>query len=172
MDGFPLQYLLQFIDLDTSLCCRSAFYKLRIHCEKWNELDILLRKNDIHGIFRFAYRNGSVKLAKYCLLKEIINQSEINRGLRNICKVCGHKELVELMILNGANDWNGGLFNACEMGYKELVELLILNGESLNWNLGLSYACFRGHKELAELMISHGAKYCNNCHKSMQSHLN
>jgi hypothetical protein len=198
MDGFSLQYLLQFVDLDTSLCCRSAFRGLGIQCEKWNKLDALLRGNEIHGMFRFAHRNGSVKLAKYCLLSGKINQSEMNCGLRSACEIgggkalaelmishgandwnfglceaCegGHKELAELMISKGATDWDSGLWNACFGGYKALAELMLLKGAT-NWNFGLLYTCAGGYKELVGLMISHGATNCNNCHKSMQSHLN
>jgi hypothetical protein len=225
MDGFLFQYLSRFVDFDTSLCCRSAFHGLKIHCGKWNELDTLLRGNDIHRMFEFAYRNGSVKLAKYCLLVGRIDQSEMNRGLHNACRTyegkelaelmiskgatdwniglhfaceggckelaelmiskgatdwniglrhaCfgGHKELAELMILKGANDWNSGLQLTCLGGCKELAELMILKGAN-DWNPGLHYACFGGRRELIKLMISHGASNCNNCHKSMQSHLN
>jgi hypothetical protein len=197
MEGFSLQHLLRFVDLDTSLCCKSAFHGLRIQCEKWSELDILLRENNIHEMFGFAHRNGSVKLAKYCLLGGIIDQSEMNWGLYCAC-MGGHKELVELMISKGASDWNFGLHGACEggrkelaelmiskgakcwddgllcacmEGYKELVELMIMKGATY-WNLGLRGACTGGHKELVKLMISHGANSCSNCDKSMQSHLN
>jgi hypothetical protein len=156
MDGFPLQHLLRFVDLDTSLCCRSALHGLGIQCKKWNKLDALLQGNDIRGIFRFAYRNGSLKLAKYCLLKEKFDQLEMNCGLRDACKVCGGKALAELMIFHGANDWNGGLYNACFGGCKELAELMISKG-AIGWDNGLCDACASGHKELAELMISKGA---------------
>jgi hypothetical protein len=186
MDGFPLQHLLRFVDFDTSLCCRSAFHGLMIHCKKWNKLDALLRRNDIHKIFKFACQNGSVKLANYCLLGGRIDQSEMNcelswacvggrrelvelliskgatywdSGLRGACEG-GCKELVELMILHGATDWDGGLRRACANGDKGLAELMILKGAT-DWNWGLRYACVGGCKELVELMILKGATNWN-----------
>jgi hypothetical protein len=47
------------------------------------------------------------------------------------------------MISRGANDWNGGLSNACS----------------------------GGHLELAKLMISRGATKCIYCMKSIRDHL-
>jgi hypothetical protein len=156
VDGFPLQHLLQFVDLDTSLRCRSAFHGLRIQCKKWSELDTLLQGNDTHRVFKFAHRNGSVKLAKYCLLGGRTDQSEMNWELRNAC-FRGHKELAELMILKGATNWDSGLRAACEGGRKELAELMILKGAN-DWNCGLQLACLCGHKELVELMILNGKR--------------
>jgi hypothetical protein len=171
MEGFPLQYLLQFIDFDTSLCCRSVFHGLGIYCKKWDELGTLLQRNDIHEIFEFAYQNGSVKLAEYCLLRGGIDQSEVNCGLRSACEVCEGEALAELMISYGADDWNGGLFNACVRGCKEMIELMLSKG-AIDWDNGLQCACMGGHKVLAELMISKGATDLDNglCGACMGGH--
>jgi hypothetical protein len=158
MDGFPLQHLLRFVDLDTSLCCRSAFHGLKIHCGKWSELDTLLQENDIRGMLKFAYRNGSVKLAKYCLLGGKIDQSEmsLNWGLYHAC-FDGHKELAELLLLKGASDWNTGLHFACKGGHKDLVELMISKGASdRNWDC--SVHAKMDARSWPKLMILKGAR--------------
>ena len=56
----------------------------------------------------------------------------------------GNKEIVEMMIEKGADDWNEGLIIACYEGNKEIVELMIEKGAD-NWNRGLRYACERGN---------------------------
>ena len=68
----------------------------------------------------------------------------------------GHKELVELMISKGADNWNDGLAGACQGGHTEIVKLMIKKGAT-NWNGGLYRACKGCHKELIELMIIKGA---------------
>jgi hypothetical protein len=55
-----------------------------------------------------------------------------------------------------------GLKGACIGGHKELAELMIARGAN-DWNYGLSGACFAGHKELAEFMIARGARDCDTC---------
>jgi hypothetical protein len=39
-----MQSILQFADFDTILNCKIAFHGLKIHCEKWTELDALLKE--------------------------------------------------------------------------------------------------------------------------------
>ena len=80
----------------------------------------------------------------------------------------GHKEVVELLIAEGA-DVNGKgegggtpLHYAALGGHKEVAELLIAEGADVNakaddeWT-PLSYAAGFGHKEVAELLIAEGA---------------
>ena len=81
----------------------------------------------------------------------------------------GNKEIVEILINNGANinakDEYGEtpLMSACKMGRNEVADFLIKNGANVNEksNLGnspLSLAKKQGHKEIAELLIANGAK--------------
>jgi len=72
-----------------------------------------------------------------------------------VCEI-GHKEIVELLISKGANNWNEGLDGACFGGNKEIVELLISKGAN-NWNEALCSACEGRNKEIAILMITKGA---------------
>ena len=84
--------------------------------------------------------------------------------------VYGHKEVVKLLIAEGANVNVKGAFDewtplqlAASEGYKEIVELLISNGADVNakvdWNgtTPLHEAAMSGHKEIVELLIDNGA---------------
>ena len=55
------------------------------------------------------------------------NADDWNGGLRQACRG-GHRKLVELMVHNGADDWNGALEAACKGCHKEIIELMIING--------------------------------------------
>ena len=74
----------------------------------------------------------------------------------------GNKEIVELMIEKGANDWNKALRNACKGGKKEIVELMIEKGAN-DWNWGLRGACEGGNKEIAKIMKHKGGNN-DRCH--------
>jgi len=67
---------------------------------------------------------------------------------------CGH---YERCLSDGKP--NDGLWGACEGGHIAIVNLMIANGAD-NWNGGLSGACRGGHVDLANLMIAKGAVYC------------
>jgi len=83
----------------------------------------------------------------------------------------GHKELVELLIVKGADVSAKNKFGetplhwAAGEGHKELVELLIANGADVNARRSkygggytpLHVAATEGHKEIAELLINKGA---------------
>ncbi len=53
-------------------------------------------------------------------------------------------------------DFNYCLVRACLYGYKELVLLMIKNG-AIDYNWGLAGACENGHLEIIELLIDKGA---------------
>ncbi len=81
---------------------------------------------------------------------------------RNLLRACkgGHRDIVDLMIKNGATDWNGGLGGACRGGHRDLVDLMIKNGATY-WNWGLREACEGGHRDLVDQMIKNGATNWN-----------
>ncbi len=84
------------------------------------------------------------------------NFDDWNVGLASACEG-GQKEIVELMIEKGANNFDRGLYNACVGGHKEIIELMISKGAN-DFNRGLNGACYGGNKEIIELMISKGAR--------------
>ena len=67
---------------------------------------------------------------------------------------CGH---YERCLSDGKP--NDGLWGACEGGHIAIVNLMIANGAD-NWNGGLSGACGGGHADFANLMIAKGANNC------------
>lgn len=82
------------------------------------------------------------------------NSWNYNTGLESACE-SGNVEIVELFIIQGANDWNEGLQTACNLGHVEVAELLITHGAD-DWSNGLLHACAGGRTETAKLMIKHG----------------
>ena len=81
----------------------------------------------------------------------------------------GHKEVVELLIAEGAGVNVNGRYGETSLnfaalnGHKEIAELLIANGADINAkddNPGMTpllFAAQEGHKEVAELLIFKGA---------------
>ena len=63
-----------------------------------------------------------------------------------------YKELANLMISNGAINHNPGLGVAYEYGHENIVDLLIILGAD-DWNLCLIEACGSGHTKTIKLMI-------------------
>src|SRR3989344_4068680 len=95
----------------------------------------------------YREREG-VQLCRYCKKNNIISLSilikkyyndyypydwtELDHGLGAACRG-GNKDLIDLMISNGANNWNYGLKGACIGGHRDLIDLMISKGAS-NWN--------------------------------------
>jgi ankyrin repeat protein len=67
----------------------------------------------------------------------------------------GHKEIIELMLLKGANNWNWGLDAACMIGDKDLAESMIKNGAD-NLDIALYDACEKGNLNIVEMLIEKG----------------
>ena len=54
----------------------------------------------------------------------------------------GHKDLVNLFISKGANDWDMGMHGAAQGGHKDLVEYFISKGAN-NWDYGDAWGSAR-----------------------------
>jgi hypothetical protein len=67
-------------------------------------------------------------------------------------------DLINLMIKQGATDWDWGLGGACEGGHMDVVNLMIKQGAT-DWNWGLDGACRGEHKHLAIYMLEMERKY-------------
>ena len=83
-----------------------------------------------------------------------------NGGLYGACEG-GHMNIVNLMIEKGANYWNHGLYGACHGGHMNIVNLMIEKGANY-WTNGLTNACRGGHINIVKLMIEKGANNWNN----------
>lgn len=69
-------------------------------------------------------------------------------------------DIVNLAIQMGLNDWNDGLYGACEGGHLDVVHFMIQMGAD-QWDNGLD-ACWCGEGDwmkIADLMIKNGAEY-------------
>src|SRR3990172_9224377 len=80
------------------------------------------------------------------------------------------------MVEKGANNWDGGLWDACRGGacfgqcpHLDIVKLMIQKGAT-DWNWGLIAACLGGaccagghcpHRDLVDLLIEYGANNWN-----------
>ena len=85
-------------------------------------------------------------------VNELVRQdANVNYGMRGAAEG-GHKELIDLFIKKGANDWNTGMWYAAEGSHKELVDLFIKRGAN-DWNNGMYGAAQGGHKELVQFFI-------------------
>ena len=111
-------------------------------------------------------KNLHVRLKHICqcpsltVVKRFIHGKNLawSYGLDGACKA-GRREIIDLMILKGADNWNSGLKYACNGGHRDIVEYMISLGAN-SWNDGLKYGCKGGHKDIANYMISLGACSC------------
>lgn len=107
--------------------------------------------------FLIACKNGDKKF-----VTEWIDRSPYDCiwGLEYAClgNSPDHREIVELLISKGANNWHTGFMSACEGGNRKIIELMISKGVK-DWRRGLVRACAGGHREIVELMIAKGAYY-------------
>lgn len=107
----------------------------------------------------------------------------INEGLRGAAEG-NHKDLINFLVLKGADKWNLGLMGASESGNKDLVKFFINKGAddaetgmgyaakgghrdlvnffikkgAHNWQWGMTYAAFGGHKNLVNFFVNKGAQ--------------
>jgi hypothetical protein len=102
-----------------------------------------------------------VDAGHYELCMEVKN---VDYGLVSACSN-GYMDIVQLMIANGASDWNSGLSSACLNGHMDIAQLMIAKGAS-DWNWGLASACLNGHMDIVQLMIAKGATTCPACANS------
>ena len=143
---------------------RPTIYNASLVCKQWRflslkQVKIIKNLHDFKAICKQCDRLS--------IINANVNKSWLNPGLNSGCRG-GSKDIVELMIANGAKHWNWGLYYSCQGGYKELAELMIAKGPD-DWDGGLVGACQQGCKELAELMIAKGADRCE-CQKSIRQH--
>ena len=78
-----------------------------------------------------------------------------NNGLKKAA-LGGYRDLVDLFIPKGANNWDWVLRGASKGGYQDLVDLFISKGAD-RWSWALEGASEGGHKNLVNFFISKGA---------------
>lgn len=107
--------------------------------------------------FADACRTGNLKLVYQSIINDA-DDFDWRLGFKNAC-FGGHRKIVDLLILKGANDWNKGLKFACFGGspeHLEIIKMLIAKGAN-DWNNGLRCACLQVHHDVIVLMLMKGA---------------
>lgn len=66
------------------------------------------------------------------VIKSKENKQWLSEGFYGSC-LGGHKDLAELMIAKGTNNWNNGLFAAREEDHEELIKLMIAKGADASY---------------------------------------
>ena len=129
-----------------------------------------------------AAQSGDIEAVKGFLAAGMdVNAIDENRGMTALVYAVdkGHKEIVEILISEGAdvnvmvsNDEGVGgftpLFVAAQSGHAEVAGLLVANGAEVNVKLindegkvsctPLFFAARSGHTEVAELLIANGSE--------------
>ena len=133
--------------------------------------DVNLPFNDDITPLCLATHQGSIKLVQHLLQAPGVQVNQTDRlnasALGHACRK-GHKEVVELLLNNGAdpNIGNDGglsaIHAACYYGYAEIVELLLNNKARVNTvdKAGLApvhLACLLGYREIVEMLLKKGA---------------
>tara|TARA_R110001599_G_scaffold322739_1_gene534055 strand:- start:1159 stop:1965 length:807 start_codon:yes stop_codon:yes gene_type:complete len=72
----------------------------------------------------------------------------------------GHRDIVQLMLDKGAQNFDRAMADAAEGGHIDIVQLMLDKGaDDFNW--AMSYATFRGHIDIVRLMLDKGANDFN-----------
>ncbi|MEC7812749.1 MAG: ankyrin repeat domain-containing protein [Verrucomicrobiota bacterium] len=124
--------------------------------------DLLRKHGGKYGSITVAARVGDVEALKEFLAAGV-DASAI--GPLSAAASGGHKEFVELLIVNGANVAAKNEYGSTPLhnaATKEIAQLLITNGADINAKINdgsspLIAAAMKGHKEVAELLIAKGA---------------
>ena len=116
---------------------------------------------------QFWGNDGNLKSAKE--IEDLIQQGayvDIENKKGNtalmIASENGYKDVVEVLIQNGASHRTSSLWKAAERGHKEIVEMLLEGGANVNGKSGfgdtaLMKASEKGYKEVVEMLLSNGA---------------
>ena len=139
------------------LAWNSQIVKLMATLHKKDAIKILAKGGHIESLKKSHVR---LKHISQCpsvnVVKRFIRNKNLpwHYGLNGAC-LAGRREIIDLMILKGADNWNSGLKYACKGGHQDIVELMISKGAN-DWDGGLKYACKGSKREIAEWMISLG----------------
>ncbi|KAJ7595613.1 ankyrin repeat-containing protein [Mycena floridula] len=113
-----------------------------------------------------ASSNGNLDIVKLLIKKGV---SPKNGQIFHRACYCGHLEVVQFLVENGANvnvlsgHWGTALLAAIDGNEKEVVEFLIQSGADVNATGGkpstpLQLAIQTGHKDIEDILHSHGAR--------------
>jgi hypothetical protein len=150
MDVYVLAHIIEFLPFERQVKMRQVNHALNDHIYQiYGNLNLpptrLCKKACFYGymkIMEYLF-NAGIGISFVYLLKCAC------RG--------GHREIVNLVLSKGENDYNKGLYGACRGGHHELVQLMLSKGANCGW--GLCGACKGGHLDLVQLMLSKGTTH-------------
>jgi hypothetical protein len=107
---------------------------------------------EFHQALRFACIGGHLKIVRYLLLEneEHVNW-DCNIGLSYVCER-GYRDILDILVTCGANDFNNGLYYACKGGQKEIAELMVYYGATATCNATMG-ACSSNRPEMIHWLI-------------------
>ena len=118
----------------------KLFFKYNNVCQIWKNWDMNtnLSQQEKHWIWKHVCWLGNISCIKKWEDLDVSNLniniwyyfnniSKLNYGLAKACQL-GNRELADLMIGKGADDWNWGLEGACRGGKHELAYYMIEKG--------------------------------------------
>jgi hypothetical protein len=130
--------------------------------------------SDWNGGLEGAIRNESGSALTY--VKMMVENGATN--LNECMDITSDINITEYLIKHGATKMDRCMEHACYLGDIDTLNLLILNGSN-NWNRGLSGACVgytydiynRHILDCMRCMIEKGATECHTCDRSIEDHL-
>ena len=90
------------------------------------------------------WKDFSLLLIKYLYLSKENYDEAMELAAKD-----GHRDLVDLFISKGANDWDYGMEGAAEGGHRDLVNFFISKGAN-DWNSAIHSASRGGHRDLID----------------------
>jgi hypothetical protein len=132
---------------------------LHAACKRGDELLarqlIAAGATQIYSTFTGACEGGNLALVMFLIEMRGDHPFDWDAGLYNACNK-GHRELMSLMLLKGATDFNTALAGACEGGHLDLAQMMLDKGAT-DYELGLWAAAVGEKPLLAKFMIEMGA---------------
>jgi len=95
----------------------------------------------------YAIREDKPDAVKYFLGKGT-NLDDLDT-LLFIASIGGNMRIIQILIDEGANDWNLGMYGAALGGHLDLVKYFISKGANL-WQIGMNYAKRGGHSDIVK----------------------
>lgn len=127
--------------------------------ENFREKYYTRRCEQYHTNGDFCFR-GAAQAGHIDMIEKMMDSYSDYNGAMLWATSAGHKEIVELMMKNGANNYGWAMIAAARGGYLDIVELMMKYGAT-EFNYSAAQAARKGHKEIVELMLKHGANNYN-----------
>lgn len=102
-----------------------------------------------------ACEGGHLDIVKLLFERDTDRRIDRDSAVQN-ARTGGDWEVIQFVMVQGANNWNGALRGACQNDSLKLVNFLIQQGAN-DWNFGLIYACTGGNLQIAKITVAQGA---------------